>query len=259
MRLSYLLLSAAATVFMAGCGSSGPSEKEKTAVNDPAHAVKHLAKLIIEDNTVGKGDPVENGDDVWVRYTGKLADESVFDTNNKPDGEPFHFTVGSGNVIKGWDQGLLGMKKGGQRRLSIPYSLGYQDHAMGTKIKPYSDLYFQIELLDVLKHKDADAIKGNVVKKGSGRTIKEGDTVTVDYVAYANGKQVESTIDLKAPISFKVGADQTQVRGFDETVVGLGVGGEVKIQVPPSYTMTLMNEKLRGNVASYDIFVRSIQ
>jgi len=257
--LSYLVLGVAATVLLAGCGSGGASEKEKAAANDPEHAAKHLSKLIVEDTEVGKGEPVETGDDVWVNYTGKLADDTVFDTNLKPDGEAFHFTVGTGNVIKGWDQGLVGMKKGGKRRLSIPYTLAYQDHAMGDKIKPYSDLYFQIELLDVMKHKDSDAIKGSVVKKGSGRVAKAGDTVTVDYIAFANGKQAESTIDLKEPITFKIGADQTQVRGFDEAVAGLGVGGEVKIQVPPSYTMSLMNEKLRANVVNYDIFVRSIK
>ena len=84
------MLGVAATVLLAGCGSGGASEKEKAAANDPEHAAKHLSKLIVEDTEVGKGEPVETGDDVWVNYTGKLADDTVFDTNLKPDGEAFH-------------------------------------------------------------------------------------------------------------------------------------------------------------------------
>jgi len=114
--------------------------------------VKHLEKLGIVDVKQGTGDVVANGDEVWVIYTGKLANGQVFDSNAKPGANPFHFTVGAGMVIKGWDQGLLGMKKGGQRKLSIPFTMAYGDRSMGT-IPAQSDLYFDVEVKDILKKK----------------------------------------------------------------------------------------------------------
>jgi FKBP-type peptidyl-prolyl cis-trans isomerase len=113
---------------------------------------KHLPKLMIMDEKVGTGDTVAAGDEVWVVYTGKFGNGHVFDSNAKPGGMLFHFTVGSHEVIAGWDQGLLGMKKGGKRKLSIPYPLAYGDQGRDA-IPPQTDLYFDIELRDVLKKK----------------------------------------------------------------------------------------------------------
>jgi FKBP-type peptidyl-prolyl cis-trans isomerase len=113
---------------------------------------KHLVKLGIVDVKVGTGDAVAAGDEVWVIYTGKFVNGQVFDSNAKPGAEPFHFTVGKGSVIQGWDQGLIGMKKGGKRKLSIPFILAYG--VQGRQgIPPQSDLYFDVELKDVLKKK----------------------------------------------------------------------------------------------------------
>lgn len=123
----------------------------KVATTTPKN-VKHLAKLGIVDETLGTGDPVGPGDEVWVLYTGKFENGTVFDSNAKPGSNPFHFTVGNGEVIKGWDQGLLGMKKGGKRKLAIPYMLGYGAQGRAS-IPPQSDLYFEVELKDILKKK----------------------------------------------------------------------------------------------------------
>lgn len=83
-----------------------------------------LEKLIIEDIVEGTGPGVAVGDRISVHYTGKFEDGTVFDSSVER-GEPIDFTCGVGMVIPGWDQGLIGLKKGGKRRLSIPYALAY--------------------------------------------------------------------------------------------------------------------------------------
>ena len=105
--------------------------------------------LIIEDAEVGDGEEVHEGDTVKVHYTGLLTDGTCFDSSKKRN-SPFTFTVGAGSVIKGWDEGLIGMKVGGKRLLTIPPELGYGDKDMGD-IPPNSTLCFEIELLDIAK------------------------------------------------------------------------------------------------------------
>ncbi|MHB9035662.1 MAG: FKBP-type peptidyl-prolyl cis-trans isomerase [Armatimonadota bacterium] len=102
--------------------------------------------LKYKDIKVGTGFEVKVGDSVTVHYKGWLDDGTVFDTSKKPGGQPFAFPVGGGQVIKGWDEGLQGMKKGGVRELVIPPDLGYGSDDMGT-IPPNSTLHFQVDLL----------------------------------------------------------------------------------------------------------------
>lgn len=104
--------------------------------------------LKYKDTKVGTGPAVKAGDMVTVNYKGWLDDGTVFDTTKKPGGEPFSFNVGSGQVIKGWDEGLQGMKKGGVRQLIVPPDLGYGSEDMGV-IPPNSTLHFEIELLKI--------------------------------------------------------------------------------------------------------------
>ena len=82
-------------------------------------------ELIIEDLVIGDGAEAKSMDNVTVHYTGKLTDGIIFDSSKNPNREPFSFTVGLGVVIKGWDEGVPGMKIGGTRRLTIPPNLGY--------------------------------------------------------------------------------------------------------------------------------------
>ena len=100
--------------------------------------------LVVQDETVGTGAAAQPGDTVTVNYTGKLADGTVFDTSIGK--APFSFVLGAGNVIPGWDQGLVGMKVGGTRVLIIPPSLGYGSQQYGP-IPANSTLTFEVELL----------------------------------------------------------------------------------------------------------------
>lgn len=103
--------------------------------------------LQIGDIIVGTGDEAVAGRAVTVHYTGTLTDGTKFDSS-LDRGEPFSFQLGAGMVIKGWDEGVVGMKVGGKRKLIIPAELAYGSRAIGT-IPPNSTLVFEVELLGV--------------------------------------------------------------------------------------------------------------
>lgn len=92
----------------------------------------------------------QRGDKLSMHYTGTLrSDDSKFDSSRDRD-SPFQFTLGLGQVIQGWDQGLLGMCVGEKRKLTIPSNLGYGDHGSPPKIPAKATLVFEVELLDIL-------------------------------------------------------------------------------------------------------------
>ena len=104
--------------------------------------------LVIEDIKVGEGKEVEKFNIVTVNYTGLLEDGTKFDSSLNPGRTPFRFTVGAKQVIKGWDEGLIGMKVGGKRKLTIPPELGYGSRDNGP-IPANSTLIFEIDLLGI--------------------------------------------------------------------------------------------------------------
>ena len=106
------------------------------------------SELMIEDLTVGGGEEAKAGQYVSVHYTGWLTDGAKFDSSKDRD-EPFEFPLGRGRVIKGWDQGVQGMKVGGVRKLTIPPELGYGAYGAGGVIPPNATLVFEVELLAV--------------------------------------------------------------------------------------------------------------
>lgn len=101
-----------------------------------------------QDTVVGTGAEAVPGKTVTVNYVGMLPDGKVFDSTSA-HGQPFSFKLGAGQVIKGWDQGIAGMKVGGKRRLIIPASLAYGNQAVGGVIPANATLIFDIELLQV--------------------------------------------------------------------------------------------------------------
>jgi FKBP-type peptidyl-prolyl cis-trans isomerase FkpA len=105
--------------------------------------------LKIEDTTEGNGAEATAGQTVSVHYTGWLENGSKFDSS-KDRGQPFQFNLGGGQVIKGWDEGVQGMKIGGTRKLTIPADLGYGARGAGGVIPPNATLIFEVELLDIL-------------------------------------------------------------------------------------------------------------
>jgi FKBP-type peptidyl-prolyl cis-trans isomerase FkpA len=107
-----------------------------------------MDKLISEDLVVGTGATAASGQKVTVHYTGWLTNGTKFDSS-KDRGDPFVFPLGKGQVIKGWDQGVQGMKVGGKRKLTIPPEMGYGSRGAGGVIPPNATLVFEVELLGV--------------------------------------------------------------------------------------------------------------
>lgn len=104
--------------------------------------------LKYEDTVEGEGVVAEAGQNVSVHYTGWLTDGSKFDSS-KDRNQPFQFPLGGGRVIRGWDEGVQGMKVGGTRKLTIPPQLGYGANGAGGVIPPNATLVFEVELLSI--------------------------------------------------------------------------------------------------------------
>jgi peptidylprolyl isomerase len=113
-----------------------------------AEEVTTPSGLKYTDEVVGSGDAPSKGKKVRVHYTGKLTNGKKFDSSHDRK-EPFEFTIGVGQVIRGWDEGVMSMKVGGKRQLTIPPDLGYGARGAPPVIPPNADLIFDVELLAV--------------------------------------------------------------------------------------------------------------
>lgn len=125
----------------------GETRTEQSAQPSAAPAAPE-APLKMEDIVVGKGPSPKDGQKVVVHYTGTLTDGTKFDSS-KDRGQPFEFTLGAGEVIRGWDEGVKTMKVGGKRKLTIPPSKAYGPAGRPPVIPPNATLVFEVELLDV--------------------------------------------------------------------------------------------------------------
>ena len=112
---------------------------------------ENITQLQVTDEVVGTGATAMTGDSVTVDYVGSLTNGTVFDASKNHGTTGFTFNLGAGQVIQGWDQGIVGMKVGGKRKLVIPASLAYGNQAVGNVIPANSALIFEVELLKVQK------------------------------------------------------------------------------------------------------------
>jgi FKBP-type peptidyl-prolyl cis-trans isomerase FkpA len=150
-----------ATVTQSACHAAFVGNRGRQAINTPTMSVftilteeRHMSTvttesgLKYEDIVEGSGAEAVAGKTVSVHYTGWLTDGQKFDSS-KDRNDPFAFVLGGGMVIKGWDEGVQGMKVGGTRKLTIPPQLGYGVRGAGGVIPPNATLVFEVELLDV--------------------------------------------------------------------------------------------------------------
>lgn len=202
--------------------------------------------LKITDTKVGTGAVAEPGDTCYMNYVGTLTNGTEFDSTTKKGSRPFSFPLGMGRVIKGWELGVKGMKVGGKRTLYVPAALAYGDKPPGDSIPPNADLKFDMELLDVLKLKDADTINRTTITPGTGPAAKAGDVVNIIYTGkLINGTVVDSTEkNGNKPLQFKLGADAVMA-GLDLAVTGMKKGQKIKVRIPPA--LGLSPQQLMGS------------
>ena len=199
-----------------------------------------MTTLIKTDTKLGEGAVAQAGQTVIVHYTGWLYDESA--PNNKgakfdsslDRNEPFDFPLGGGRVIQGWDEGVAGMREGGERTLVIPSEMGYGARGAGDVIPPNAKLVFDVKLLKVIKTDMVDT------KIGEGAEAQEGQYVTVHYTGWLfdknaaenKGTKFDSSRDRDEPFEFPLGMGRV-IQGWDMGVQGMKVGGQRTLVIPP--------------------------
>jgi FKBP-type peptidyl-prolyl cis-trans isomerase len=199
--------------------------------------------LQYDDVVPGTGAEAQSGQTVHVHYTGWLHDPAApngrgrkFDSS-KDRGEPFEFELDAGMVIRGWDEGVQGMKVGGTRVLTIPPELGYGARGAGGVIPPNATLVFEVELLPAPVRPALEVID---VVVGTGATAAAGQMVTVHYTGWLHdstapqnrGRKFDSSKDRNDPFQFDLGQGNV-IRGWDDGVQGMQVGGTRVLVIPP--------------------------
>ena len=256
MRFRALLIPVAALGLLAACGDDSTASDASTAAGAATTPQKPEVKLpsklptelVVTDLTEGNGAAAVNGDTVVVNYVGvRSADGTEFD-NSYDKGRSFPVTLGAGQVIEGWDKGLVGIKPGGRRQLDIPADLAYGDNPPSTDVIQKGDaLTFVVDAVAVIPKPDpADApditvpptpnqaeqtFKDLIV--GEGAEIKPGQTVAVQLLAFsaADGKQIDSSWEAGTPLTFVPGAGQLPP-GLEKAVEGMRVGGRRQVDIP---------------------------
>lgn len=261
----YAALFASALIVLASCGGdSSSSDSSSTDSSDasvdattgdpmldaeePEVSVPSElpTELVITDITEGDGAAAVEGDTVFVFYVGVLTkDGTRFDGNF--GSSPFAVTLGSGSVIKGWEQGLVGIKAGGRRQLDIPAELAYGDTGAGDIIKAGDAISFVVDAVAVVPKTTADDEPSVTVKAsdnidelaiddlvdGTGTTVEKGMTVVLQLIGFRadTGEQIVSTWKDPTPVTFDL-EDGGTLPGLLDGLEGMKVGGRRQIHIP---------------------------
>jgi peptidylprolyl isomerase len=223
--------------------SVNAQEKTKTQKVKNPKTVKTASGLEYTIKEKGNGKKAQPGDKVVVHYTGKLTNDTVFDSSVSR-GQPFTFKLGAGQVIKGWDEAFQILQVGDKATIKFGPELGYGERAMG-KIPANSTLIFDVELLDVIEGVRPYDVKGKdtittpsglkyiiVQANKSGEQAVKGTKVTANYSAYfKDGTMFDSSIDRNQPLKASVGKGQL-FPGLDEAFALLHKGEKAKLFIP---------------------------
>lgn len=221
-------------------------------------ATKTASGMYYKVERAGTGANAEAGKKVSVNYTGMLLNGEKFDSNVDPQFqhvEPFQFMLGAGNVIKGWDEGIALLKKGGKATLYIPSSLAYGKNSPSPKIPANSVLVFEVELIDIIEKQDdakllqeyltknnikatktASGLYYKIDRQGTGDNPKVGQKVSVNYTGMLlNGEKFDSNVDPQfqhvQPFEFNLGTGAV-IKGWDEGIALLKKGGKGTLYIP---------------------------
>ncbi len=191
----------------------------------------------------GTGEQPQNGDKVVVHYTGKLTNDSVFDSSVNR-GQPFSFKLGVGQVIKGWDEGIALLNVGDKATFTIPSDLAYGEKGAGGVIGPNETLIFDVELLDIMEAPKPFNVEGkDTITTASGlKYIKLNETdgvsaaanknVSVHYSGYLeDGSMFDSSVERGQPLEFACGQGRV-IKGWDEGIALLKVGEKARLIIP---------------------------
>ena len=223
---------------MVAC-SKDNSSGANSAVNAPTKPVETLpageTNVVKETIEKGKGDPVQSGDTVLVSYIGRLKDGKKFDSNMTDDyksidgKEPYSVIVGAGQVIKGWDEGLVGLLPGSITKLKVPWMKGYGSDGNPPDIPGKADLFFTVKIEAVYKRGVQPTAEVTEMKVGSGTPVGPNSVVTFRYVGKTLSGHIfddQTKKDIVQPIS-------RLMPGFGDALMDMKPGGQRKIAWPP--------------------------
>ncbi|MDA0684402.1 MAG: FKBP-type peptidyl-prolyl cis-trans isomerase [Bacteroidetes bacterium] len=220
-------------------------------------------ELIITDLVSGTGQLVAPGHTLITSYVGRFTDGTQFDASSE-SGTDWVFTLGVGQVIKGWDQGLGGMKVGGTRKLEIPSHLAFGKSGQcfsddTCAVPPNTDVVYEITVLDIF-----DEVQIEDVIEGDGAIAETGDVVFVEYIGtLRNGDVFDSTSLAGTEFFFTLGTGSV-IPGWDQGLPGMKVGGTRRLTIPPilAYGQRQISGPLRTvppfSVLIFDIELKSI-
>ncbi|RMZ48877.1 FKBP-type peptidyl-prolyl cis-trans isomerase [Candidatus Marinimicrobia bacterium PRS2] len=249
----YKYLSMILVITLISCNKPYSKEKEvveevpKPTISEPVVGVEVTTESGLKyiDNVLGTGDLPKAGDKVKVHYTGTLEDGTKFDSSHDRN-KPFEFSLGLGQVIKGWDEGIATMKPGGKRKLIIPSELGYGERGSGKLIPSGATLIFDVELLEIivafvdtdflLPGREDNTVSGLrmiIHKEGNGEKPRAGQTVSVHYTGLLEtGKKFDSSHDRGRPFKFPLGQGRV-IKGWDEAIALMSKGEKRTLVIPP--------------------------
>ncbi|MGM0613556.1 MAG: FKBP-type peptidyl-prolyl cis-trans isomerase [Bacteroidota bacterium] len=244
---SITIIAVLAIFVMASCSTLEKPRTGKTYETDDGLEITFIEK--------GEGPEADSGDVVFMHYTGKLENDSVFGSSYQRN-QPFRFRLGNNEVIKGWEIGVDYMSEGDSALLKIPPELAYGERERGA-IPANSTLRFMVRLEDVrkapkpfdttnaTKKEPMDGLKIYTVKEGKGRQLSEGYVAKVHYTGYfEDGEVFDTSVEREDPIRVQLGKDQV-IKGWEEALKTMRVGDKARIIIPPELAY---GKKGRGQI-----------
>lgn len=189
-------------------------------------------ELIVTDLVEGTGTEVEPGMTLITTYVGRFTDGTQFDSSDEL-GEDWIFTLGVGQVLEGWDEGLVGMRVGGTRRLEIPSHMAFgrqgQCFSDGTCAVPANtDVVYDVTVVDIF-----DEVQIEDLVEGDGEVAEFGDVLFVEYIGQLrNGQVFDASALSGGEFVFTLGTGSV-IPGWDQGLQGMKVGGKRRLVIPP--------------------------